>query len=187
VGGFVKRIGGLFGYAPDGKKLEPCPDSINCLKQESSKHMKEYSHPCPYSELCLDKEKEPHLTHEPHRVEQCPFKSSCQRLDDPDHRAKYRHRGYPDFLIPCPDGLKCRETSSKHRIKYSHGEHIQIVKDKSRTRSPSPPRAKPSPNYHEKVSYNTERTDQRIPCRHGSNCWDQIDSQHCSKFSHPHK
>jgi hypothetical protein len=129
----INAIGGLFGYDPDGKKLEPCPYSVNCFLQQEPKHMKEYSHPCPYSELCRSKDEEPHLTHELHRVEPCSSKSSCDRLDDPLHRAKYRHTGYPDFLIPCRDGPSCSNKSSMgHRIKYSHGEQIPIAKDKTR-------------------------------------------------------
>ncbi|CAF0958663.1 unnamed protein product [Rotaria sordida] len=119
---------GLFGY--DDKKLEPSPYSINCLLQKSSKHMKKYSHPYPYSELCSNKDKEPNLTHESHKVEQCSLKSSCQKLDDPVHRAKYRHPGYPDFLIPCLDGLNCRNKTSDHQTKYSHGQPVEIARDK---------------------------------------------------------
>lgn len=177
-------IARVFGYGGDDdgdeKKLQPCPDSINCLKRESSKHMKEYLHPCPYSELCPNKNKEPHLTHEPHKVEQCPERNSCRKLEDPHHRAKYRHRYYPDFLIPCHDGSKCSDKSKEHRITYSHGEQIQI----SAARSSS---LKPSSEYHEKVSYNPGRNDQQIACRHGSNCRDQNDAQHCSKYSHPNQ
>ncbi len=46
---------------------------------------------------------------------------------------------------------------------------------------------KPSSDYHEKVSYNAESTDQRISCRHRSNCRDQNDAHHCSKYSHPNE
>ncbi|CAF4439370.1 unnamed protein product, partial [Rotaria magnacalcarata] len=83
--------------------------------------MKEYSHPCPYSEICRYKNNEPHLTHEPRQVEQCPWIGSCQKLDNPVHRAKYRHPGYPDFIMPCCDGINCRNKTSDHRAKYSHG------------------------------------------------------------------
>ncbi|CAF4212895.1 unnamed protein product, partial [Rotaria sp. Silwood2] len=44
-------------------KLVPCRDSINCLRQEDTDHMKTYSHPCPYAELCRQKISEPYLTH----------------------------------------------------------------------------------------------------------------------------
>jgi hypothetical protein len=77
----VNAVGGLFGYNGDDNKLEPCPYSNKCLLQQSSKHMKEYSHPCPLGEYCQNKDKEPHLTHEPHRVEQRSSKSTCQRLE----------------------------------------------------------------------------------------------------------
>jgi hypothetical protein len=104
-----KLVGGvayLFGYDTDGKKLEPCPYSINCRLQDSSKHIKEYSHPCPYSELCRNKDKEPHLTHEPHQAEQ--FSARSRR-----------------------DGLDYRIKTLDHREKYSHGEQIQANKNKT--------------------------------------------------------
>jgi len=126
----AKAISNFLNIDNNEKKLEPCPHSINCLLQESSKHIKEYSHPCPFSELCLNKDTEPHLTHEQHRVEQCSLKSSCQKLTDPIHRAKYRHPGYPDFLIPCQKQLDCHDKTSDHQMKYSHGETLEIKKDK---------------------------------------------------------
>ncbi|CAF1025353.1 unnamed protein product [Rotaria sordida] len=173
---------GLFGY--DDKKLEPCPHSINCLLQKSSKHMREYSHPCPYSELCSNKDKEPNLTHEPRKVEQCSLKSSCQKLDDPVHRAMYRHPGYPDFLIPCPDGLNCRNKTSDHQTKYSHGQPVETARDKIHD-TPHKASSKPHTEYEEKKSPHEGRNDQRTVCRYGSNCRDQNDSHHYSKYSHP--
>ena len=114
--------------------LPPCRESVNCLLQNSSRHMKEYSHPCPYSELCRKKDDEPHLTHERHRANPCPSKGACQRLDDPFHRAKFRHEGYPDFLTPCRDGEECENKSKDHRIKYSHGEEIKVIHEQTRKR-----------------------------------------------------
>ncbi|CAF1101396.1 unnamed protein product [Rotaria sp. Silwood1] len=175
---------GFFGYGADDKKLQSCPYSINCLFQESSKHMEEYSHPCPYSELCRNKDKEPYLTHEPHEVEQCSSKSACQKLNDPVHRAKYRHPGYPDFLIPCLDGQNCRNKTSDHRIKYSHGEQIDISHDKPHDSSNKSP-SKLHSEYQEKEYDREGRSDQRTICRYGSECRDQNDSHHCSKYSHP--
>jgi hypothetical protein len=67
---------------------------------------------------------------ESHRVEQCPFNTACQKLDDPIHRAKYRHTGYPEVLIPCRDKSGCRNKTFDHRIKYSHGEQDDVKKDK---------------------------------------------------------
>jgi uncharacterized protein (TIGR02452 family) len=111
----------------DQKKLNPCRDSINCLRQTSDDHCKKYSHPCRYSELCRNKDNEPHLIHETHQVETCSFDKSCQFLDDPYHRAKYRHTGLPDFLIPCRDQTLCHNRSLDHRMKYSHGEKIDRI------------------------------------------------------------
>ena len=211
VGKFVNRVAGLFGYDPDGKALEPCPYSVNCLLQNLSKHMKENSHPCPYSELCPNKDKEPHLTHERHRAEPCSSKSSCQRLNDPVHRAKFRHEGYPDFLTLCRDGTRCNNQTSSHRIKYSHGEQVQIVKGKTRKlstrallsisnlffyspfddfiadRSRAPAAARVSPGYQQKESYDRGRSDHRTSCRYGSDCRQQMDSNHCSNYSHPYE
>ncbi|CAF3101073.1 unnamed protein product [Rotaria sp. Silwood2] len=175
-----------FDYDIDGKSLNPCPYSINCILQESSKHMKEYSHPCPYSEICRSKDKEPHLTHKPHRVEQCSLKSSCQKLGDPFHRAKYRHLGYPDFLIPCCDGSNCRNKTSHHRTKYSHGEQIDIAEYMSYETSHKPP-SKYHSDYHDTGYTHAGRDDQRTHCRYGSDCYDQNNTDHCSKYSHPLK
>jgi hypothetical protein len=57
-------------------------------------------------------------------VSMCKHDKSCKQLDDPLHRAAYRHTDLPDFLIPCRDKAVCRDKSSKHRIKYSHGEQV---------------------------------------------------------------
>ena len=127
----VAGVAKLVGYDPDGKTLPPCPNTVNCLLQDSSEHMKEYSHPCPFSELCRKKDDEPYLTHESHRVASCQLKGACQRLNDPFHRAKLRHEGYPDFLTPCRDGEVCKNKSRDHLIKYSHGERVQLSKDKT--------------------------------------------------------
>ncbi|CAF1178661.1 unnamed protein product [Rotaria sordida] len=174
----------VFDYDVDDKNLDPCPYSINCVLQESLKHMKEYSHPCPYSELCRSKDKEPHLTHEPHRVEQCSLKSSCQKLDDPLHRVKYRHPGYPDFLIPCRDGLNCHNKTFDHRTKYSHGEKIETSEFMSYDTSHKPS-SKYHPEYRDTEYTHVKTSDQRTPCRYGSNCYVQNNSDHCSEYSHP--
>lgn len=85
-------------------------------------HNSKYSHPCRYSELCLNKE--PHLTHEPHLVPVCRYDKECRKLDDPWHRASYRHEGRSDFLIPCYRQEKCQDKSWNHLHKYSHGEQV---------------------------------------------------------------
>lgn len=125
-------IGSFFGHDAGGKKLEPCPSSVSCPLYESPKHMKEYSHPCPYSERCRNQDKEPYLTHETHEAEQCSSNGPCRKLADPIHRAKYRHAGYPDFLIPCGAGPSCLDRSSDHCRKYSHGAATDISKQKTR-------------------------------------------------------
>jgi hypothetical protein len=122
--GIFTRVKKLF-VGDDDTSLKPCPDNVNCLKQnsdEAADHNAKYSHPCPYSELC-DK-KEPHLTHEVHAVPKCPDDEACDKLDDPFHRASYRHTGRPDFLIPCRQQKGCSDNSSSHRKKYSHGEQV---------------------------------------------------------------
>lgn len=105
--------------------LKLCPNNVNCLKQysdEAADHNAKYSHPCPYSELC--REKESHLTHEPHTVPKCRNDEKCDQLDDPFHRAAYRHTARPDFLSPCRRQKECPDKSSIHRKKYSHGEEV---------------------------------------------------------------
>ena len=62
-----------------------------------------------------------------HRVTRCPHDKSCQLLQDPYHRARYRHTDLPDFLIPCRDQPHCENRSSEHRKKYSHGEKIDVL------------------------------------------------------------
>ncbi|CAF3050500.1 unnamed protein product, partial [Rotaria socialis] len=192
----ANAVAGLFGYDADDKSLGPCPYSINCLFQGESQHMKKYSHPCPYSELCTNKEKEPNLTHEPHRAKQCPSKSSCQKLHDPVHRAQYRHPGYPDFLIPCQDGSSCHNKTSDHRIKYSHGEQGEVVRDKirrtvcqfgteCRNQDDNDHCSKYSHPGENRVKHARSSSPERIACRHGSDCRDKNDRQHRSKFSHP--
>ncbi|CAF1254057.1 unnamed protein product [Adineta steineri] len=180
-----QAIKNAIGYDGNDKKLEPCSHSINCLLQEFPKHMKEFSHPCPYSELCSKKDKEPYLTHEPHRVEQCSSKNSCQKLNDPIHRAKYRHNGYPDFLVPCRHERKCQDTTFHHRIKYSHGENEDIKKG-AKDVVPDNLASKSTLPYQAAASSDVKTDDQQTSCRYGSDCRYQDDSQHCSKYSHPY-
>jgi hypothetical protein len=115
-----------------GSSLIPCPDNVNCLHQlasETATHNSKYSHPCRFSELCRNLE--PHLTHEPHQVPMCKTDKNCNKLADPIHRAKYRHRDLPDFLVPCRFKQECRDRSDKHRIKYSHGEQVFDIVSKT--------------------------------------------------------
>ncbi|CAF3925214.1 unnamed protein product [Adineta steineri] len=111
--------------------LKPCKDSIYCLQQHSSKHKKQYSHPCGYSELCIRKAKEPYLTHERHNALKCAQDRNCLEKHDPIHRATYRHTNLPDYLIPCRKQTNCPDQSSKHRIKYFHGENLPLIRRKS--------------------------------------------------------
>ncbi|CAF1391284.1 unnamed protein product [Adineta steineri] len=155
------------GAHSDRSKLSLCRDSVNCLQQTSNDHCKRYSHPCRFSEVCSHKDNEPHLTHEVRRVEKCPLDKSCKRLGDPYHRAEYRHTDLPDFLFPCRDQTHCTQRSAEHhRIKYSHGEQVNINSSSNASR-----------NDH---ATSTEQT----PCRYGSRCRDQNNPQHCSKYSH---
>ena len=160
---------------PPTHRLTPCKHSVNCLFREDPNHVKTYSHPCQYAELCRQKNKEPYLTHEPHVVDQCRMDQSCKKLDDPVHRANYRHTGMPDFLIPCRYQQLCDERPYEHRTKFSHGEQIDIS-----------PATAPS----NRSSYRAEALDhgqntRRPHCRHGSECRDIHDAHHCSKYSHP--
>ncbi|CAF0937598.1 unnamed protein product [Rotaria sordida] len=172
----------------DKEKLRPCRDSINCLQQTLDDHCKRYSHPCRFSELCRNQDKEPYLTHEPHPVEKCLHDTFCKRLDDPFHRATYRHTNLPDFLIPCRDQRTCQIRSTEHRIKYSHGENVERIStvatiDKPRMLSQAS--SVSSESYAEKQHNRHENRDEQIPCRYGSKCRDQNNSGHCSRYSHP--
>ncbi|CAF1459208.1 unnamed protein product [Adineta steineri] len=163
----VNWIGSKF----KGKKLEACPDSINCLHQNASDHTEKFSHPCRFSELCTKKDDEPYLTHFSHNVPECRSKNSCSKLDDPVHRGKYRHEGKPDFLIPCNEQKKCKNKSYEHRIKYSHGEHIEVAFTAQSEKS----------DDHDRRQEQTEK----IACRYGLNCHDKNDADHCVQYSHP--
>ena len=106
-------------------KLSPCPDNVNCLQQyasDSDKHNAKFSHPCRFAELC--RKKEAHLTHDAHPCSLCHEDGKCEKVIDPHHRAKYRHRGLPDYLVPCRLQSKCKDNSPVHRTKYSHGEQV---------------------------------------------------------------
>ncbi|CAF1541060.1 unnamed protein product [Rotaria sp. Silwood1] len=179
----IKQFAGSL-FAVDKEKLRPCPNSINCLEQTSNDHCKRYSHPCRFAELCRNQDKEPHLTHEPHRVIPCVHDKSCKRLDDPVHRASYRHTGLPDFLVPCRDQKACRNQTGEHRMKYSHGENIERIAAAEKPRKVAQASSLSSENYCEQQHNRHENHNEQIPCRHGSKCRDQTDSQHCSRYSH---
>ncbi|UJR32654.1 hypothetical protein I4U23_020114 [Adineta vaga] len=170
------------------KKRKPCSESIYCLSQKSPNHTEEFSHPCPYAEICKNQDQEPHLTHESRQVEQCSWDPKCSKLDDPIHRATYRHKGYPDFLIPCRNKSDCHDKTFEHRMKYSHGEKIDLTKNnKKSTDDKSSPSGASSINQNKISSYGGggQENAQKIPCRYGSECTAQNDGHHCSKFSHP--
>jgi uncharacterized protein (TIGR02452 family) len=111
--------------------LKPCPESVNCLQREDTDHNHKYSHPCRYSELCQNVQNEPHLTHAPHKVSNCRYDLDCRQLEDPVHRASYRHSNMADFFIPCHFQKECRDKSSKHRKMYSHGEQVPVPDNSS--------------------------------------------------------
>jgi hypothetical protein len=118
----------LFGN--DDKSLIPCRDSVNCLLQysyeNSESHNKKYSHPCRYSELCRSQSDHPHLEHIHHLVSICRYDKNCREIIDPIHRAKYRHSNLPDFLVPCRNQKTCKDKTTEHRTKYSHGEKVSL-------------------------------------------------------------
>jgi hypothetical protein len=111
--------------------LTPCKDSIYCLDQyapgKSADHNQTYSHPCRFSELCLNIHNSPHciqFTHSEHDVPQCRLNMNCSQIGDPVHRCSYRHTGLSDYLFPCRDQQRCRNSTLEHRKKYFHGEKI---------------------------------------------------------------
>ena len=105
-------------------KLPPCQDSVYCLHQNLPDHIAKYSHPCRFSELCRNQASEPHLVHLRHDVPRCTDDENCTQKHDPIHRAKYRHKNLPDYLFPCRNQAQCRDTTTEHRIKHSHGEKL---------------------------------------------------------------
>jgi len=117
-------------FGKDDTSLIPCRDSVNCLLQysseESKSHNKKYSHPCRYAELCRSISDHPHLEHNPHLVPLCSYDKNCRDLVIPIHRAQYRHSNLPDFLYPCQYQRNCKNKTTEHRIKYSHGEKIPL-------------------------------------------------------------
>ena len=60
----------------------------------------------------------------------CKYDKKCEQRVNPFHRATYRHTDLPDFLKPCRDQTACHDNSSKHRIRYSHGEKAYELKTK---------------------------------------------------------
>ena len=111
-------------------KLPSCCDSVYCLNQSSRDHTKQYSHPCRFNELCRNQADEPHLVHQRHDVPRCSEDKDCRERTDPIHRAKYRHTNLPDYLFPCRNQEGCYDKSPEHRIKYSHGEELPLIKSK---------------------------------------------------------
>jgi hypothetical protein len=166
-------------------KLIPCHDSINCLRREDNDHMKKYSHPCEYAELCRHKNKEPYLTHESYVVDNCSKGQSCKELDNPAHRAKYRHIGMPDFLISCRYQQQCHDKSYEHCSKYSHGEYVELSSKDAYPKEP-PPIPLHDPYPHERKLDHKQRSEQ-IRCRDGLQCRKIHDAHHCSKYSHSDK
>ncbi|CAM4788960.1 unnamed protein product [Rotaria magnacalcarata] len=178
----------------DRRKIQPCRDSINCLKIISEEHCKRFSHPCRFSEVCRNKDREPNLTHEPHRVSNCSLGRSCKKLDDPYHRAAYRHVELPDFLFPCRDQNACKNRTFEHRVKYSHGEKLErkiINEDPDKPRSFSNPSSSESylddqrnPRNQQHQGHDENRNE-KLPCRYGLKCRDRNIAHHCSRYSHP--
>ncbi|CAF1122915.1 unnamed protein product [Rotaria sordida] len=169
----LTRVKNLF-VGDDDTSLKPCPNNVNCLKQyseDANDHNAKYSHPCPYSELCREKQSHLTHTHELHTVPKCRNDEACDKLDDPFHRASYRHTGRPDFLIPCRRQKECPDKSSSHRKKYSHGEQVF---------GKLPTSASAVASKHEEDDDHDERT----PCKWGVSCHDH-NTAHRTKFSHP--
>ncbi|UJR16839.1 hypothetical protein I4U23_003738 [Adineta vaga] len=135
--GFIGKVANFI-FGDNDSKIKPCPENVNCSKQYSEDtkkdHNAKYSHPCPYSERCRDKDSHSTHTHEPHNVPKCREDEACKKLDDPCHRASYRHTGRPDYLFPCYRQNTCSDKSYPHRMKYSHGEQVF---EKSSTSAPS--------------------------------------------------
>ena len=111
-------------------KLPPCNDSIYCLNQNTREHTDRFSHPCRFNEVCRRMADEPHLVHQHHKVSKCSDDRDCRERTDAVHRAKFRHSGLPDFLVPCRHQEMCYDKTPEHRIKYSHGEEIPSFKSK---------------------------------------------------------
>lgn len=161
--------------------------------------MKKYSHPCQYSELCRKKDKEPYLTHECYVEGRCERGQSCKYLDNPGHRATFRHVDMPDFLIPCRYQQHCYDKAKDHRIKYSHGEYINIpdymetneqipfCRDGLQCRLIHDAHHRSKYLHPDKYSHQFQGSNQhfKIQCKYGSQCRKMDDSRHRSEFSHP--
>ncbi|CAF0808653.1 unnamed protein product [Adineta ricciae] len=193
---FLNKAGNAIKGAVDylrrnDKERKPCPEAVNCLLQGSSAHTEEFFHPCRYAELCNNKDKEPHLTHESRRVTQCQLNISCSKLDNPAHRAAYRHDGYPDFLIPCRDSSKCQDSTFQHRKKYSHGEKIDLklgYNDEKNSSQPSSGGAdRATEDQMSSFGEGGRENVQKNPCLNESNCRAQNDGHHYSGYSHENR
>ncbi|CAF5190130.1 unnamed protein product, partial [Rotaria magnacalcarata] len=129
-----------------------------------------------------------------HRVSNCSLGRSCKKLDDPYHRAAYRHVELPDFLFPCRDQNACKNRTFEHRVKYSHGEKLErkiINEDPDKPRSFSNPSSSESylddqrnPRNQQHQGHDENRNE-KLPCRYGLKCRDRNIAHHCSRYSHP--
>ncbi|CAF0934714.1 unnamed protein product [Adineta ricciae] len=179
--GLITRAINFFkGSSNSGTKL--CSDNVNCLKQYSTdgrEHNAKFVHPCPFSEKCRDKDSHTTHTHEPHDAPRCSYDRDCKKLNDPYHRAAYRHTGRPDFLQPCRYQKGCRDKTYDHRMKYSHGEEVF-----TKSSSSSSAAAAAAPSKEESEKHESHDHSEQTPCRDGRSCRD-ISTDHRKRFSHP--
>ncbi|CAF1530098.1 unnamed protein product, partial [Adineta ricciae] len=133
-------------------------------------HTDEFSHICRFNDQCRKQADEPHLVHEHHKVPRCTDDRDCRKKADPVHRAQYRHRGLPDFLMPCQYQELCyHQKSDEHCLKYFHGEEIPSFK-KNKPLAPVIASTRPRAV---------------IPCKFGNDCRNKNDPKHSATYSHP--
>ncbi|CAF1005405.1 unnamed protein product [Rotaria sordida] len=150
--------------------LPPCQDSIYCLLHNDKDHIDKHSHPCRFNELCRNPSSEPHLIHKRLDISMCLEDRSCSERSNPVHRAKYRHSGLPDYLLPCRFQETCYDKTPDHRMKYFHGEKIPLIKKISTSAS-----------LRAAVALKVKLT----PCKFGNECRSMKNPEHTARFSHP--
>lgn len=81
-------------------------------------HISQFKHTCRWGVQCKEKLNSEHADRFNHKIlDLCPDDDDCKDIEDPEHRAKFRHTGHWDFMIPCKHGKKCTGCET---TKYYH-------------------------------------------------------------------
>lgn len=135
---FGKAAVGFFLGGGGQCELPLCEDGARCpaaygtssdrRTAEQQGHMAASRHLCLFGANCTDhvagnKQHDASFLHIKKQV--CPS-SSCDNLQDLQHRLDYHHPGEWDLLLPCRAGRACKDKRTPHLRKYHHesGEYV---------------------------------------------------------------